>query len=155
MSLKYQDPQLYIIELQKVADKFGVKIRSSSESPTVGVHPLGGDVSYTTQTNTVYLSDPASRETNRYVHDFEHELTHAIQHALNPRMSIEQKEYEAYLVGVNMKNFTDPVWMKDYGLLAYYWGVVDISIPFHYKEYHLPNPWFEVKVPRLKLPWIK
>lgn len=133
-NIKFSDPDSYINTLENMASEHNIPIRHSNEYHHKDTTTLANGSLYDEFSHSIYLKE------NYKVNDLEHELIHALQDINGGPLTIETKEYEAYLCGVNSQKLADPDWQAD--VLGIFWGSIGaVSLEAHYKDEGLTNPW--------------
>lgn len=137
--MKKCDSLKYVELLKDIAKQNNLRILPENMRPesdnnvALGNGPMYDDVSH-----TIYLNE--GRKLTSLVHAFEHELVHGLQDRFNEGITVEYREYEAYLCGINTQTYTDPDWQID--AVGIFWGAIaGTSLEAHYQDLGLDNPW--------------
>lgn len=137
--LKTSNPEGYELYLRKLMKEQRVVVLDKSEFGTFFEdHPDISAVYFPDRkVMGVDLGNSSESETDRLMRltKFEHETMHALQDCLFPEMTIEQKEFEAYVAGISvsvLQSQPEPVfnairnslvsWRKQGGEISAEWG---------------------------------
>lgn len=140
--LRFENPNEYIVQLNRIAKENGIPIRDASEWESFFQRHLAGAVFDDTGKQVfvdfrIAINDPIT-----YGGLLEHELIHALQDKRYPGMSVEVMEYEAYITAnmslTNVQN--DPRNIQET-----LFNNIEFSINHWYEEKNLPNPWLDNK----------
>lgn len=136
--LRFENPNEYINQLNKIAKDNGIPIRDASEWESFFQnHPAGAVFDDSGKQIFVdfrtAIDDPLT-----YSGLLEHELVHALQNRRYPGMPVEVMEYEAYITAnmslANVKS--DPKNIQET-----IFNNIEFSVDHWYKEKGLQNPW--------------
>jgi hypothetical protein len=132
--MRFDDPELYKNTLEEIARQNGIEVRfvNPTTDKVFQMAPMAG--AYAETNNIIIRSDLNPKD---YLGSFEHELVHALQNKIDPNMSVEQKEFEAFItanISINPDNLTTDIRMKLFDQIA---G----SIKYNYEERGIANPW--------------
>ncbi|HBO10721.1 TPA: hypothetical protein DD448_02120, partial [Candidatus Collierbacteria bacterium] len=104
--LRRTNPQKYLDTIRSVAAQHNIPIKSFDEIPDQFKNDIPATNAFYDDawgTNTVYVKNPSSLDPTE-LGKLAHETVHALDYRLHPELSIEVKEYRAYISEYNLNS---------------------------------------------------